>query len=96
VLSVGHDEYWSAKMRDHLEDFIGKGGNVAFFSGNTCCWQVRSEEDGRALVSWKQWHNLDPVFPSGDHRLLTTLWSIIRWRGRRTIDGRRISLRWIP
>ena len=75
VLSVGHDEYWSAKMRDHLEDFIGNGGNVAFFSGNTCCWQVRSEEDGRALVSWKQWHNLDPVFPSGDHRLLTTLWS---------------------
>ena len=75
VLSVGHDEYWSAKMRDHLEDFIGKGGNVAFFSGNTCCWQVRSEDNGQALVSWKQWFNLDPVYPSGDHRLLTTLWS---------------------
>ena len=75
VLSVGHDEYWSAKMRDHLEAYIGKGGNVAFFSGNTCCWQVRSEDDGRALVSWKQWYNLDPVFPSGEHRLLTTLWS---------------------
>ncbi len=43
VLSVGHDEYWSAPMRDHLEEFIGRGGNVAFFSGNTCCWQVRSE-----------------------------------------------------
>ena len=25
------------------------GGNVAFFSGNTCCWQVRSEDEGRAL-----------------------------------------------
>ena len=23
VLSVGHDEYWSAPMRDTLEDFIG-------------------------------------------------------------------------
>jgi hypothetical protein len=75
VLSVGHDEYWSSEMRDHLEEFIGKGGNVAFFSGNTCCWQVRSEEGGQALVSWKQWFNLDPVYPSGDHRLLTTLWS---------------------
>src|SRR5690606_22293349 len=41
VLSVGHDEYWSAPMRDNLEAFIAKGGNVAFFSGNTCCWQVR-------------------------------------------------------
>jgi hypothetical protein len=37
VLSVGHDEYWSTPMRDHLEAFIAKGGNVAFFSGNTCC-----------------------------------------------------------
>lgn len=75
VLSVGHDEYWSAKMRDHLEAFIGNGGNVAFFSGNTCCWQVRSEEDGRALTCWKQAYNQDPVFPAGDHRLLSTLWS---------------------
>jgi hypothetical protein len=75
VLSVGHDEYWSARMRDHLEDFIAKGGNVAFFSGNTCCWQVRSEEEGAALVSWKQWFNLDPVYPTADHKLLSTLWS---------------------
>lgn len=75
VLSVGHDEYWSAPMRDHLEAFIARGGNVAFFSGNTCCWQVRSEDDGRALTSWKQWYNLDPVYPTGDHATLSTLWS---------------------
>ncbi|MEZ5324170.1 MAG: DUF6605 domain-containing protein [Verrucomicrobiales bacterium] len=50
VLSVGHDEYWSAPMRDHLEGFIVAGGNVAFFSGNTCCWQVRSEDGGSALT----------------------------------------------
>ncbi|MCA9063128.1 MAG: hypothetical protein KDA96_08715, partial [Planctomycetaceae bacterium] len=43
VLSIGHDEYWSSPMRDSLEAFIGDGGNVAFFSGNTCCWQVRNE-----------------------------------------------------
>jgi hypothetical protein len=75
VLSVGHDEYWSAPMRDNLETFIGKGGNVAFFSGNSVCWQVRSEDDGAALVCWKQWYNQDPVYASGDHRLLTSLWS---------------------
>src|SRR5215469_12513353 len=34
LLSVGHDEYWSKEMRDNVEAFIGKGGNVAFFSGN--------------------------------------------------------------
>lgn len=75
VLSVGHDEYWSALMRDHLEAFIKSGGNVAFFSGNTCCWQVRSEDAGQALVSWKQWYNLDPLYRSGDPKLLSTLWS---------------------
>jgi hypothetical protein len=75
VLSVGHDEYWSAPMRDNLEAFIGKGGNVAFLSGNTCCWQVRSEEKGRALTSWKQWYNMDPVFTANDHSTLSTLWS---------------------
>lgn len=75
VLSVGHDEYWSAPMRDQLEAFIGKGGNVAFFSGNTCCWQVRSEENGRALTCWKQWFNVDPVFQTNQHATLSTLWS---------------------
>ena len=75
VLSVGHDEYWSAPMRDNLEKFIAGGGNVAFFSGNTCCWQVRSEEDGRALACWKQSFGDDPDYWSGNHKLLTSLWS---------------------
>lgn len=74
VLSVGHDEYWSGLMRDHLEAFIGNGGNVAFFSGNTCCWQVRTEDEGRALACWKQSFGDDPVYKSGDFKTLTSLW----------------------
>jgi hypothetical protein len=75
VLSVGHDEYWSSPMRDHLEQFIADGGNVAFFSGNTCCWQVRSEDDGRSLTCWKQNASVDPLFRSDQEHLLSTLWS---------------------
>ena len=75
VLSVGHDEYWSAPMRDTMEGYIAKGGNVAFFSGNTCCWQVRSEDEGRALTCWKQNCTVDPVWQDKDHSLLSTLWS---------------------
>ncbi len=75
VLSVGHDEYWSSPMRDHLEQFIAAGGNAAFFSGNTCCWQVRSEEGGRALTCWKQAYVLDPFYRVEDPHLLSTLWS---------------------
>ena len=74
VLSVGHDEYWSTPMRDHLEKYIADGGNVAFFSGNTCCWQVRSEDNGHALTCYKQWYNVDPLYRTGDPRLLSTLW----------------------
>jgi len=75
VLSVGHDEYWSASMRDHLEGYIADGGNVAFFSGNVCYWQVRSEDQGRALVSYKFLYKKDPVFQTEDFGRLSTLWS---------------------
>ena len=40
LLSVGHDEYWSDEMRAHVEAFVQHGGNVAFFSGNTCWWHI--------------------------------------------------------
>jgi hypothetical protein len=75
VLSVGHDEYWSTPMRDNLEAWIAKGGNVAFFSGNTCCWQVRSEAEGRAFTCFKQNYHLDPVFQTRQFKTLSTAWS---------------------
>jgi hypothetical protein len=40
LLSVGHDEYWSEQMRARVEAFVRQGGNVAFFSGNTCWWHI--------------------------------------------------------
>jgi hypothetical protein len=40
MLSVGHDEYWSDQERRNVETFISRGGNVAFFCGNTCWGQV--------------------------------------------------------
>lgn len=75
VLSIGHDEYWSAGMRDQLEAYIARGGNVAFLSGNSVCWQVRVEDDGRALVCYKRVHDQDPVFATDDKTNLTSLWS---------------------
>ena len=62
-------------MRDHLEAYIAAGGNAAFFSGNSVCWRVRSEDEGRALVCWKQQFNMDPAYAAGDYANLSTLWS---------------------
>ena len=60
VLSIGHDEYWSKEMRDNVEAFAARGGNVAFFSGNTCWWQVRFEDDNHTMVCYKD-ASLDPL-----------------------------------
>ncbi|MFQ3594067.1 MAG: N,N-dimethylformamidase beta subunit family domain-containing protein, partial [Gemmataceae bacterium] len=75
VLSVGHDEYWSTPMRDHLEKWIANGGHVAFFSGNTCCWQVRQTAQRDGLICYKQAYRADPLFAIGERKLLSTLWS---------------------
>jgi len=75
ILSVGHDEYWSKGMRDNLEAFIGNGGNAAFFSGNSVCWQVRYENDGRQLVTYKENYIDDPYYADKRYDELTALWS---------------------
>ena len=65
-------------MRDNLEAFIAKGGNVAFFSGNSVCWQVRSEADGRAFTCWKQNYHTDPVFQTRDFKTLEgVVWGLL-------------------
>lgn len=56
----GHDEYWSWEMRDAAEAFARQGGNIAVFSGNTCWWQVRFEDDARTMVCYRD-AAADPV-----------------------------------
>lgn len=46
LLSVGHDEYWSAEMFNHVQGAVRDGLNVAFLSGNTCCGRIRFAPDG--------------------------------------------------
>ncbi|MDW5593405.1 N,N-dimethylformamidase beta subunit family domain-containing protein [Conexibacter stalactiti] len=68
---VGHDEYWSWKMRDTLDAFVDGGGNVARFAGNYE-WQVRLEEGGTRQACYRL-PKLDPVAAETPH-LATTLW----------------------
>ncbi|MFC0862045.1 N,N-dimethylformamidase beta subunit family domain-containing protein [Sphaerimonospora cavernae] len=79
----GHDEYWSMGMRDAVEEFVRRGGNVAFFSGNTCWWQIRFEDGGRTMVCYRDAVS-DPMAASAgtasdgaavDPRLTTVEWS---------------------
>jgi hypothetical protein len=82
-LSVGHDEYWSAPMRDTVEAFIARGGHAAFFSGNTAFWQVRLEDPtghegtgpAATMVGYKGMFKRDPVYGTDRQAELTTIWS---------------------
>src|SRR5947199_791333 len=75
LVSVGHDEYWSWGMRDRLDAFTAAEGNAAIFGGNTCCWQVRFDDERRTMTSFKYRADEDPVLGTVNERSLTGLWS---------------------
>ncbi|MCB1501529.1 MAG: DUF4350 domain-containing protein [Bauldia sp.] len=76
LLSVGHDEYWSRGMRDAVDAHLGRGGNLAVFSGNTVYWQVRYEDGGETMVCHKYAaRETDPVMGTDRQSALTSIWS---------------------
>jgi hypothetical protein len=88
-LSVGHDEYWSKGMRDTVESFIARGGNAAFFSGNTSLWQVRLEGNERdVMVGYKGFFRNDPMMGTARENEVTTFWSdVVVGRPENTMTG---------
>ncbi|GAA2371307.1 N,N-dimethylformamidase beta subunit family domain-containing protein [Dactylosporangium salmoneum] len=50
LVVCAHDEYWTWEMRDAVESFARRGGNVAVFGANTAWWQMRLEDGGRTMV----------------------------------------------
>jgi hypothetical protein len=86
-LSVGHDEYWSWDMRQHVERARDHGVSLAFFSANVCYWQIRLESSPvtgdpyRTIVSYKEdpddERHEDPYVLDGDSsndHLVTSRW----------------------
>lgn len=73
LVIAGHDEYWTREQRDRVEAYTRDGGNVAFFGGNTCWWQVRLEDGGRTLVCYRDALR-DPVATTDPSRA-TVEWS---------------------
>ena len=75
VLLVGHDEYWSRPMRDHVERARDRGVNLGVFAANVCYWQVRYEpsmsgEPDRILICAKE-PDRDPVYNTSQDQDLT-------------------------
>jgi len=83
-LSVGHDEYWSWAMREHVEAARDRGVALVFLGANTCFWQIRFEpsrhgEPDRTIVAYKGAVGTeDPYAASPDP--LTARLATGRWR----------------
>ena len=77
IVSVGHDEYWSAGQRNTVERHVENGGHFASFSGNTMFWQVRLEqaERGRSMVGFKYTaHRADPIIETDRPQEMSGMW----------------------
>ncbi len=72
---VGHDEYWSAGMRDAVDRYVGAGGKIARFAGNFM-WQTRIEDDGQTQVCYKYSADQDPLAGTDQEYLVSGAWEV--------------------
>ena len=69
ALIVGHDEYWTWQMRDHLDDWLDRGGELARFGGNFF-WQTRLSDDLLTQTCFKSRAEAEDPHPAR----LTSYW----------------------
>ena len=108
LLSVGHDEYWSAPMRANVESFIASGGNVpatsaATLAGGACTSSIMTPpwlpEDHPPIRDGDQWW-LGSVNQAGKHLTGCSYRNAGGfWTGKRPVIGyhpvcRRLVVRW--
>ena len=70
-LSVGHDEYYSIEMFNHLLDAVRRGLNIGFFSGNTCCGRIAY--GASAVGTPARWFSREDAFAPRDEEDLKRL-----------------------
>ncbi len=73
MVSLGHDEYWSPRMRTAVEAARDRGTNLAFLGANSVYWRVRFQDSGRTMAGYKS-AALDPVKGSRS--------TTVQWRQR--------------
>lgn len=92
-VSVGHDEYWSHEMRDHVEHARDHGStSLAFLSGNVSYWQMRLEPGkGGAPDATMRCHKddvSDPLSAGADaHRTTVRFGNPLVARGEEGLGG---------
>ncbi|MDQ1426321.1 MAG: hypothetical protein QOD72_3819 [Acidimicrobiaceae bacterium] len=60
VVVAGHDEYWTKSMRDGFDAARVFGINLAFIGANDAYWQVRMQDRGRTILTYKSMYDPKP------------------------------------
>ena len=68
VVTAGHDEYWTKRIRDAFETARTLGTNLAFIGANTGYWQMRYADSRRTIVEYR----VPTLDPEPDPALKTT------------------------
>lgn len=56
LMIVGHNEYWTQRMRDAVAAYLAGGGNVLSLSGNTAFWRVGFDQRTKVIETRKTTH----------------------------------------
>jgi hypothetical protein len=59
VFAIGHDEYWTQRIRDAFNRALGLSTNLMFGS-DSADWRMRYAADRRTIVEWRD-PSIDPV-----------------------------------
>ena len=79
IITAGHDEYWSAGIRDAMQNAVNHGVNYANFAANTGYWQSRivglGDDPDAIEICYKDFHR-DPIHKT--HPEMAT----VTWRSK--------------
>jgi len=56
LMIVGHNEYWTQRMRDGVDAYLRGGGSVVCLSGNTAFWRVSYDPETKVIETRKTTH----------------------------------------
>ncbi len=88
LLAFGHHEYWTDAMRESLDAHLNRGGNAAFFTGNTSYFRIRYDDATAAISRLGRWSDGRPE----EHTFgVSYRFGGGKWRGERPPSGYRIS-----
>jgi hypothetical protein len=72
LLSAGHDEYWSERMRRKVLQFVDRGASMCFFAGDVACFKIEYSDAGDRLFCPK----MAGESPEVASRLTGALWHV--------------------